>query len=403
MAEEARAGAADPEAWRPRWWFLGMFAVLAGIHLSRGWDTTAAIGLPVGFAVTLVLVFVRRLPSWVTGEWAARPTSRRWVRAQRNRLTCLLPFVLLGVAAVVSGVDDHRPQGDEVAAAVFVLVCALGLALFVMLRWLRAVRTLRLLAGPRTALSAEVHSPAPFDDPVAVTGTVTFPDGSPGSFTARECPIGLATAIADTATLHVTSPRPGRVLAGLPDSDEFARVTLTTRRFLSRTELTRRLRVRTVALAAVVAAAAAVEVTAWITLGGAVPWLLPVPLLLAVAGVAVWRSDVARLVRLLAAGSWTAVAAATLDDPADSGPVTGWARFPDGVRARFRIAHCPPGIATELRERRRLWIAGEPHEDDIVAGTPDGDDVALVTFGVRRREYRRLSARTGPAAAAGDR
>jgi len=51
--------------------------VVAAVHLAGGgWDSTAAVGLPVGFAATLVLVFVRRVPSWVTGEWESRPWSR---------------------------------------------------------------------------------------------------------------------------------------------------------------------------------------------------------------------------------------------------------------------------------------------------------------------------------------
>lgn len=395
--------AAENVAWRPRWWF-GVFAVLAAIHLAGGWTSTTAIGLPLGFACTLVLVFVRRLPPWLTGGWSPRPwLSRSGMRVRRNRLTCVLLLVWLPAAAIVAGIAEHPPHGVDVLYAVFVLGCGLSLLVFVLVRWARTLRALRLLAGPRTPLPARIDPQELVDgDPLApyVTGTVIFPDGSPGYFTLRDCPIPLVEAIEHTGRLWVTSALPGTVLAGLPDGDDFAHAALATaqsglygRAPISRAALGRHLRLRTFALSTVMVLGVALEITVFVTLGGALPWVLLVPLLLAVVAAVNWRSRVASPVRLLAAGPWTEIAAAVVAQDIRPGrPMLGWARFPDGIRARFRVASCPPDIATELVNRRHLWIVGEPREGDVAIGIPDSDTFAIAAFTVKKREYRRTRA-----------
>jgi hypothetical protein len=102
----------------PRWHFFAWFAVVAAVHLAvEGWTDTAAIGLPVGFAATLALVFVRRLPWWVTGDPRPRREGRRlWVAG-------LVLLWLVVAAAIVMGLVEHPPHGADVGnAAVFVTI-----------------------------------------------------------------------------------------------------------------------------------------------------------------------------------------------------------------------------------------------------------------------------------------
>ncbi|MFD4253076.1 hypothetical protein ACFWQL_25355 [Amycolatopsis thermoflava] len=156
----------------------------------------------------------------------------------------------------------------------------------------------------------------------------------------------------------------------------------------SRSSLKRRLRLRTVAFAAVVAAGVALEGAAVVLVGGALPWVLAAPILLAVGATALWRARVARAVRLLAAGPWTSITAATMATEADGCPVSGWAVFPGGLRARFHIEHCPPDVAAELLRRRRLWVAGEPRPGHVAVGLPEGDTFAVAWVAVKDRHAR---------------
>ncbi|MER7865415.1 hypothetical protein ABTX61_40340 [Amycolatopsis japonica] len=66
-----------PEPWRPRWGFLFLYFLVFVVHaVFAEWDETAAIGAPLGFVATLVLVFVPGLP--LRRRWAAlRFTIRR--------------------------------------------------------------------------------------------------------------------------------------------------------------------------------------------------------------------------------------------------------------------------------------------------------------------------------------
>ncbi|MEU0470325.1 hypothetical protein ABZ215_40550 [Amycolatopsis sp. NPDC006131] len=109
------------------------------------------------------------------------------------------------------------------------------------------------------------------------------------------------------------------------------------------------------------------------------------PVLLAVAATALWRARVAHVVRLLAAGPWTSITAATMATEVDGGPVSGWVVLPDGLRGRFHIEHCPPDVAAELLRRRRLWVAGEPRPGDVAVGLPEGDTVAVAWLAVKDR------------------
>jgi hypothetical protein len=271
---------------RPRWRFFAWFAVVAAAHLAiDGWTGTTAIGLPVGFAVTLALVFVRRVPWWATGE--AGPGGRRGVKVAALGLLWLLV-----AAAIVAGLVEHPPHGRDIRyAAVFVAIF-LGATLFGLVRLL-----------PK---------------------------------------------------------RPAK----------------------RRAALRRRLAFATTAVWAVGVVVLAAEVAAIVGTGGRLPWVLPIPAVLVVLGLAGWRSGLAGPARCLASGDWTPVAAAALDVRPDQ-PVDGWAVLPGDVRIKFHLPAVPADVAAELVDRRRLWLAGWP-SDELVVGLPDGDRYAVGLIGVHR-------------------
>jgi hypothetical protein len=408
-AEKARDHGRAPEevVWRPRWRFLGVFAALATIHLVGGWTSTSAIGLALGFGCTVVLVFVPRLPPWVTGEWSRRPWSRSWLRAHRNRFTILLLLAWSPTALVAGSLVEHPPHGVDLLYGVLLLAGAVSLMVLVVVRWVRIRGTVRLLAGPPTPLPARVDEREPADDDILVphvAGTLTFPDGTPGYFVLRDCPRALAAAIENTERLWVTPARPGAAIVAFPDSDDFAHATLESDRLnphghkpVSRTALNTHRRLRTSAFATAVVLSVALEIAAFVAVGGWLPWVLAPLILLALAATANWRWHVLTPARLLAAGPWTEVAAAVIAEDIRPGlPMPGWAQFPDGIRARFCIMNCPFDIAVELLSRRRLWIAGEPREGEVAIGLPDGDTFAVAIFTVKDRTYRRAKARRSP-------
>ncbi|WP_143264098.1 hypothetical protein [Amycolatopsis kentuckyensis] len=272
---------------RPRWRFLAWFAVLAAAHLAvQGWTDTTAIGLPVGFAATLALVFVRRLPWWATGE-ARTGSTARGVKVAGFGLLWLLV-----AAAIVAGLVEHPPHGSDVVyAGVFVSIFA-GASVF-----------------------------------------------------------GLA---------KLLPKRPSTRRAALRWKLAFA----------------------TAAVWAVGGFALAAEVAAVVVTGGWLPWVLPVPGVVAVVALALWRADLALPARHLASGTWTPVTAAAFD-VREGEPVDGWAVLPGDCRIRFHLPAVPADIAAELRDRRRLWLAGLPLEY-LVTGLPDGDSYAVGFIGHRR-------------------
>ncbi|MBE8518283.1 hypothetical protein ILP97_12305 [Amycolatopsis sp. H6(2020)] len=271
---------------RPRWYFFAWFAVLAAAHLAiQGWTDTTAIGLPVGFAATLALVFVRRLPWWATGE--PRPDGRRGVLR-----ALLVALRLLVAAAIVAGLVEHPPHGADLGYAGAFVAIFLGASVY-----------------------------------------------------------GLT-----------------RLLPKRPS----------TRRAVLRWKLV----FATVAVWAVGGFALAAEVAVIVVTGGWLPWVLPVPGLVAVLALAVWRSELTGAVRCLASGTWTPVAAAAFDVRAGE-PVDGWAVLPGDVRIKFHLPAVPADISAELRDRRRLWLAGWPAED-LVFGLPDGDSYAVGFIGHHR-------------------
>ncbi|MEU0535428.1 hypothetical protein [Amycolatopsis tolypomycina] len=271
---------------KPRLRFFAWFAVVAAAHLAvEGWTETTAIGLPVGFAATLALVFVPRLPWWATGEARPGAPARRGVQVAAFGLLWLLV-----AAAIVAGLVDHPPHGEDVVYAGFFVSIFAGASVFGLVRLL--------------------------------------------------------------------SKRPS------------------TRRVVLRWKFVS----VTVAVWAVGGFALAAEVAAVVVTGGWLPWVVPLPGLVAVLALAGWRSELAGPVRCLASGDWTPVTAAAFDVRAGE-PVDGWAVLPGDVRIKFHLPVAPADVAAELRDRRRLWLAGWPAAD-LVVGHPEGDSYAIGLMGV---------------------
>ncbi|WP_410669714.1 hypothetical protein [Amycolatopsis sp. cmx-4-68] len=105
----------EEEPWRPRWWLFWSLGATAAVHLvASGWTRTTTIALPIALAVTLVLVFVRRLPWWLTGDLPA---------GRRGLVVAGLAGLLLLDAVVVAALFAHPPHGaDIVHAGVFAAI-----------------------------------------------------------------------------------------------------------------------------------------------------------------------------------------------------------------------------------------------------------------------------------------
>jgi hypothetical protein len=272
-------GERDSERFRPRWWWFGLFALNVAVHLPLGWDSTAAIGLPLGFAVTLLLVFVPRLPLWLTragDPWGPEepgeledPGDHQRSRPCPVGRGCLVLVAAGAVGAVGYGTVAEPPEpGGEVAAAVFVWVLALGF-LLVSVGWLllafRRPREVAPYGGPLglvplddalpgtasgparpRALPEVVPSAAPRGIAVAArvgdgdtsqwdwSGTVwqaritvALPDGRPGYLTLTNCPGPLALAVVRTGKLWLSGKRLDGKNPGGRVSAEFGEFTAT--------------------------------------------------------------------------------------------------------------------------------------------------------------------------------
>ncbi|RSM42974.1 hypothetical protein DMA12_20240 [Amycolatopsis balhimycina DSM 5908] len=110
------------ERWRPRWWLLGNFGVIVVVHLvaSGGWTTTTTVMAPISLALTLVFVFVRRLPWWLTGDLRDLRNGRRVLRAAG------IVGLLLVDAVIVAALVVHPPHGDDVRNAGMVVAIFFG-------------------------------------------------------------------------------------------------------------------------------------------------------------------------------------------------------------------------------------------------------------------------------------
>ncbi|WP_370968928.1 hypothetical protein [Amycolatopsis sp. cg9] len=207
---------------KPRWYFFAWFAVVAAVHLLvEGWTDTTAIGLPVGFAATLALVFVPRLPWWVTGE--DRPVRDRRVRLRRRsrvrwrlraRTATLWTAAALAVAAEVAAIVL---DGGWLPVLVPVpsLLVVLGLA-----GWRSDLAEIaRCLDGRRSPVAAAAFDVRPGEP---VDGWAVLPDGRRIKFHLDAAPADVAAELAGRRRLWLAGWPSEHLVIGLPDGDHYA-------------------------------------------------------------------------------------------------------------------------------------------------------------------------------------
>ncbi|MGW7536343.1 hypothetical protein [Amycolatopsis sp. NPDC054798] len=348
----------ETHGYRPRWGWFALFALTVLVH---PWDSTALIGLPIGAAATLLMVFV--------------PWRRAWFR-RRVVPAALFALSVAFAGFVATGFFVEPPNPDEVGSAVFAAVLAAGFlagALWWWRPWSRvppkgSVREVRaVLDGDTTQWDHGQEPPSLLRVTVRPRGYLTLLD----------CPPEQARELRRTGRLRLDEPDArGRVTAeigGVATPGLFT----TDPAGLPRRRLSLR-RLRWQAAVAVPAAVLAVAIAVggvvaafWFLGGSGWPVLIPA---LVWGGVAVAWARQTRETWRSGRGPLTAVWAALPDRHVWPGTVvTGWLVVEPGWPGRFGIERCPPEIAAELIEHRRLWVFGSPEMGDVLVGLPGQD------------------------------
>jgi protein-S-isoprenylcysteine O-methyltransferase Ste14 len=444
-------GERDSDRFRPRWWWFGLFALNVAVHLPRGWDSTAAIGLP--------LVFVPRLPRWLTwGAGGAEDSGdRKRLRPRPVGRWCLVAVAVVVVGLLAYAMVAEPPEPGEVAAAVSVWVVAAGF-LLASVGWLllafRRPRAAPSYGGPLglvpldDALPGTASGPArpralpevvPSESPrgIAVAAqvgdgdtsqwdwsetvgqariTVTLPDGRPGYLTLTNCPGPLALAVVRTGKLWLSGKRldgkrldgknpGGRVSAefgeftatGLLTTDPAGHVPGRRRRpwGASLRGLAWQYWLRVPVLVLAGAAVVAVPVAGFVWSGWA--WTLLLPALIAGAIAAVWASETRDEHRDVGAAPLTPIDVRLVDDHLwPDREVWAWAVLEPGLPARLDIGACPPEIAAELLAHHRVWVFGEPRPGPVFLGRPGHRVYAAASFRAVPRRQRQPASSTPP-------
>ncbi|MGW4401684.1 hypothetical protein ACWEHA_40825 [Amycolatopsis nivea] len=348
----------ETHGYRPRWRWFALFALTALVH---PWDSTALIGLPIGLAATLVLVFV--------------PWRRAWFH-RRAVPAALFALSVAFTGFVVVGFFVEPPNPDEVSSAVFALVLAVAFAagsLWWWRPWSRvppkgSVREVRaVLDGDTTQWDYGQEIPRLLRVTVRPRGYLTLHD----------CPPEQARELRRTGRLRLDEPDSrGRVTVEIGGVATPGSYTTDPTGLPVRKLSLRRLRWQAAVAvpAAVLAVAIAVGgvVAAFWFLGGS-GWPVLIPALLW-GGVAVAWAVQTRATWRSRRGSLGPVWAA-LPEPHvwPDHLVTGWLVLEPGWPGRFGIEHCPPEIAAELIEHRRLWVFGTPEMGDVLVSLPGQD------------------------------
>lgn len=196
---------------RPQWWWFALFAVNVLIQAIGGWTTTATIGAPIGFVLTLGLVFaptLRKTPRLPSLPWGW--TAAWWVFA----LLLALVVGLIAYSAITEGM-----HGEDVAGAAFVLALVLWPLLWVTARRRRAARWAALVAaGPLTPISAAAGDFIwKITGRTRIEGWAVLPNGLRTKVTISSCPDALQMELLTHRRVWaVGEPRLGDVALGLP-------------------------------------------------------------------------------------------------------------------------------------------------------------------------------------------
>lgn len=188
---------------RPQWGWFVPFGLNVVLH-QFVWSISDTIGVGLGLAITLGLVFQTRA-AWIWGAVA-------------------------GVALFAAGF------WGPVDGPVVLIAGLVAVAVFVPLGMVRARRRrwAGLFTGPLTAVPAAADERDEWwdlDRPEYVYGWAVLPDGLRTRFLIRHCPPEIHEALVATRTLHVYGePRLGEVAVGLLEGPVFAKADFSAKR-----------------------------------------------------------------------------------------------------------------------------------------------------------------------------
>ncbi|WP_020664486.1 hypothetical protein [Amycolatopsis benzoatilytica] len=361
--------------YRPRWGWFALFAAGALVH---PWDSTAKIRLPIGFAVTLLLVFVPRWPSV----------------PPRVVAPVLAGLAVVFAGLVVAALIVEKPEASEAGAAVFVAVVE-GLFLTGSLLWWRSVRRPAPARGKgplrevRAVLDGETSQ---WDHRTELPRLLRVTVRPSGYLTLLDCPAEQARELRRAERLRLTEPdERGRVQARIGKVAVPGLFTKDPTGLPVRPSSFRRARMLAaiavpVAVLVVAAAAGGVLAAFWFIGGSGWPTLL---LALFWGGLAaMWAGQVREDWRSLQGPlipRWAALADRHVWPGA---PVRGWMVMEPGWPVRFEIEHCPPDFAAELLDHRRVWLHDAPTLGVAAFGLPGQDGyVKAVLYPTGRRAW----------------
>ncbi|MDT8911177.1 hypothetical protein [Amycolatopsis sp. PS_44_ISF1] len=422
-------GERDGERYRPRWWWFALFGLTVLVHLPMGWDSSAAIGLPLGFAVTLVLVFVPDLPRWLTWRGAplraddpddpGRPGEprnlvelpdsggRKRSRPRPVGRWCLAAVAVAVVLFLAGAMVAEPPEPDEVSAAVGVWVVAAVFLLFSVGWLLLAFRAPRAVVPSKPPRGFAVRARIEDGDTrqwdwtgeiARARLTLSLRDGRRGYLILSEFAGPLARAVVRDGKLWLSGERldgddPGGLVTveigglsatGLLTTDPVGRVPgrRTRPRGASLALLRWQYRLRIPVLVLAGAAVVAVPVAGIVRSGWL--WLLLLPALILAGATALWASEIRDERRDVGSGPLTPVDVRMVEDHLwPDREVRAWVVLGPGRPASLYIDGCPPEIAAELVAHHRVWVFGEPRPGPVGLGLPGRGVYTAASFWVR--------------------
>jgi len=347
----------EAHGYRPKWGWFAAFAV--GV-LVYPWDDSLRIALPIGFAVTLLLVFVPRWPS-------------------RRTLAPLVVWLAVAFAAVIAiALVASPPDPDQAGSAIFVVVVA-AMLLTGSLLWWRSVRRPPIRGkGPerevRAVLDADTSQWERGQEPDSLLRVVV---GSGGYLTLLDCPAEQARELRRTQRLRLTEPdRRGRVRVRIGDVLTPGLFTTEPTGLPGRPWSFRRARwlaALAVPTAVLVIAGVLAGVVAAVWFLGGYGWLFLLPALFWGGLAAMWAGQVRESWQTLQGPLTPRRAGLAHRHVWPGAPLRGWMVMEPGWPVQFEVAHCPPEFAAELLNHRRVWLYETPTTGEAAFGLPGQD------------------------------